>query len=258
MLKDISNINSKSNLKSGDLFSSINDDFDPYEKYKNIQELTLSEKLHLEKKSLGYYFSGHPVLAIENKILKIRSKKINELTAEIKKASLICLINSVRQIKDRSGKPLTFISFDDGSGVMDGIIASDVLETSHSVLKEGEILCLKGNVEVDDYRTNDLGSLMFRMRVKEISSLDSELINKIEEVIIDANRSEAISLNDISDRLLSIDKDFWLNGSCKLNVKVMSNSSEAIIDLGDDFKFNPTLENLFFIEDIFGKNILET
>ena len=258
MLKDISNINSKSNLKSGDLFSSINDDFDPYEKYKNIQELTLSEKLHLEKKSLGYYFSGHPVLAIENKILKIRSKKINELTAETKKASLICLINSVRQIKDRSGKPLTFISFDDGSGVMDGIIASDVLETSHSVLKEGEILCLKGNVEVDDYRTNDLGSLMFRMRVKEISSLDSELINKIEEVIIDANRSEAISLNDISDRLLSIDKDFWLNGSCKLNVKVMSNSSEAIIDLGDDFKFNPTLENLFFIEDIFGKNILET
>ena len=219
--------------------------------------MTLSEKLDLEKKSLGYYLSGHPVLALDNKIRKIKSKKINELNNDIKKASLVALINNVRQIKDRKGKPLTFINFDDGSGTMDGIIPSEILEKCHNILKEGEILVLKGIVEVDDYRTNDLGSLMYRMRVKEIHTIDSELIKKTDEVLIDIEESDAASLEDFSERLNSIDKDLWKEGSCKLNVKVIQNESEAIIDLGDDFKFSPTLENLFFLEDIFGKNIIE-
>ena len=257
MLNDGRQLNGNSNLKSGDLFSEMEESFDPYEKYKNINELTLSEKLELEKKSLGYYLSGHPVLAIENKIKKIRSKTINKLNNDTKKASLVCLINSVRQIKDRSGKPLTFINFDDGTGTMDGIVASDVLENCHNFLKEGEILNLKGTVEVDDYRTNDLGSLMFRMRVKEISLLDTELDKKVSEVLINIVDSQAISLQEFSRLLDTIDKSFWENGNCRLNVKVSSDKSEAIVDIGDNFKFNPTLENLFYLEDIFGKNILE-
>ena len=176
----------------------------------------MSEKLELEKKSLGYYLSGHPVLAIENKIKKIRSKTINKLNNDTKKASLVCLINSVRQIKDRSGKPLTFINFDDGTGTMDGIVASDVLENCHNFLKEGEILNLKGTVEVDDYRTNDLGSLMFRMRVKEISLLDTELDKKVSEVLINIVDSQAISLQEFSRLLDTIDKSFWENGNCRL------------------------------------------
>ena len=257
MLRDGSSDRLNSNLKSGDLFSSLQEDFDPYEKYKNIPKLTLSEKLELEKKSLGYYLSGHPVLALDNKIRKIKSKKINELNNDIKKASLVALINNVRQIKDRKGMPLTFINFDDGSGTMDGIIPSEILENCHNILKEGEILVLKGIVEVDDYRTNDLGSLMYRMRVKEIHTIDSELIKKIDEVLIDIEKSDTASLEDFSERLTSIDKDFWKEGSCNLNVRVIKNGSEATIDIGDDYKFSPTLENLFFLEDIFGKNIIE-
>ena len=257
MLKDGSDRMGQ-NLKSGDLFSSIQEDFDPYEKYKNITKLTLSEKLELEKKSLGYYLSGHPVLALENKIKKIRSNKINELNNDIKKASLVCLVNSVRQIRDRNGKPLTFINIEDGSGIMDGIITSEVLENCHNILKEGEILVLKGNVEIDDYKTNDLGSLMYRMRVREIHTIDSELNKKVDEVLIDIEKSNSASLEYFSEKLNSIDKKFWEDGKCKLNVKIMKDQSEAIINLGDEFKFTPSLEKLFFLEDIFGKNIIET
>tara|TARA_B100001758_G_C18403816_1_gene610687 strand:- start:1757 stop:2827 length:1071 start_codon:yes stop_codon:yes gene_type:complete len=257
MLGENSSNRIESNLKSGDLFSSIEVDFDPYEKYKNTPELTLTEKLELEKKSLGYYLSGHPVLAINNKIKKIRTRSINELSNETKTGSLVCLINSIRQIKDRKGKPLTFINFNDGTGTMDGIVTSETLESCHDILKEGEILSLKGTIEVDDYRTGDLGSLMFRMRVKEINTIDFELNKKVKEIIIDIKNSNAVSITDFSEHLDSIDKDFWLDGSCRLNVRVTSEKSEAIIDIGDKFKFIPSLENLFLLEDIFGKNVIE-
>ena len=257
MLKDGASNSNNTSVQSGDLFSSIEEDFDPYEKYKNTPELTLTEKLEFEKKSLGYYLSGHPVLAIENKVKKIRSKKISELNNETKTATLICLINSVRQIKDRKGKPLTFINFNDGTGTMDGIVSSEVLENCHYILKEGKILSLKGTVEVDDYRTEDLGGLMFRMRVKEILTVDSELDKRIKEITIDINNSKAISLNKFSEYLDTFNKDFWTDGSCRLNVRVTSDKSEAIIDIGDQYKFKPSLENFFILEDVFGKNIIE-
>lgn len=255
MLKDGTNNNS--NLQSGDLFSAVEQDFDPYEKYENIKELTLTEKLELEKKSLGYYLSGHPVLAIENKLRKIRSKKINELSDETKHASLVCLINTVRSTKDRKGKPLTFINFNDGTGTMDGIISSEILENCHDILKEGEILCLKGTVELDNYRTGDLGTLMFRMRVREVFTIDSELNKKVKEIIIDINNSKINSLQKFAESLDIFDKDFWENGSCRLNVRVTSDQSQAIVDIGDEFKFTPTLESFFKLEEVFGKDILE-
>ena len=256
MLKDGS-LQNGNDLKSGDLFAEFDESFDPYEKYKNIQNLTLSEKLELEKKSLGYYLSGHPVIAIENKINKIRTNKISDLTNDIKRSALVCLINSVRQIKDRKGKPLTFINFDDGTGIMDGIVSSEVLENCHSFLKEGSILCLKGSVEVDDYRTNDIGALMFRMRVKEVTTIDSEFIKKINSIEIDLSKSDLLSLDNFGEKLEHIDSKFWSEGSCEINLKVQTNKSEAIIELGNKYKFVPNIENLFYLEDLFGKDSLK-
>ena len=257
MLKDSTKAANGSSIKSGDLFASIDEDFDPYEKYKNLPDLTMSELLSLEKKSLGYYLSGHPVDAIGGKIEKLRSRKIGDITNDIKKASLVCLINSARQIKDRKGNPLTFINFDDGSGVMDGVVASDTLETCHGILKEGSILILKGTIELDDYKSKDLGDAMYRMRVREVHSLDTELERKVREIMINIEKSDVSSLDALSEKLGEIKDDFWEHGSCQLNIKVKTGKSEVIISAGEKFKFPPTLINLTYLEEIFGTNALE-
>ena len=257
MLKGSSNGLSSDIAQSGDLFANIDLEFDPYDKYKKTQDIPLSELLALEKKSLGYYLSGHPVEAIENSIQKIRSKKISDLTQDTKKASLVCLINSVRQIKDKKGKPLTFINFDDGSGVMDGIVAGETLEDCHNILKEGQILVLKGAVEIDDFRSKDLGDAMYRMRVREVHSIDSELHKKIQKIVVDIEKSDLSSLDIFSEKLDEIDSSFWSNGSCQLHIKVLTDQSEAIIDIGDNYRFEPSLENLSFLKELFGSEALE-
>ena len=257
MLKDGSSNSSKQAAMAGDLFSSLNESFDPYEKYKNTIDIGLSELLSLEKKSLGYYLSGHPVNAIEKKINKLRSKTISKLDHDTKKASIVCLVNSVRQIKDKKGKPLTFINFDDGTGVMDGVVPSEVLENCHTILKEGQILIVKGVVEIDDYKSKELGDAMFRMRVKEVHSLDSELSKKVKDVVINLEESELISLDEFSDKLEKVKREFWTTSGCNLFVKVITKDSEAIIGIGEKFRFEPTIENLNFLDDIFGKNALE-
>ena len=60
-----------------------------------------------------------------------------------------------------------------------------------------------------------------------------------------------------SDKLEKISDFFWKEGTCQLQVKVKANASEAIIEAGKKFKFQPTLENLNYLDDIFGSGALK-
>ena len=145
---------------------------------------------------------------------------------DTKKARLVCLINSVRQIKDNRNKPLTFINFDDGTGAMDGIITSDVLENCHSILKESSILVLKGAIEIDDYRSKEFGETMFRMRIKEVNLIEDELSLRINSITLHPeNNSEK--------------------------------ESEAIVELGEEYLLKPSQENLNLLRGIFGSNSIK-
>jgi DNA polymerase-3 subunit alpha len=246
-----------SSANSGDLFSAIDIDFNPYEKYTNTEDLNLVDKLNLEKKSLGYYLSGHPVRAIKENITPLRSHEISSLKIDTKKARLVCLINSVRQIKDNRNKPLTFINFDDGTGAMDGIITSDVLENCHSILKESSILVLKGAIEIDDYRSKEFGETMFRMRLKEVSMIEDELLLRINSIIISADNSSKESLEKLTKNLSSVPKEVWGSGNCSIKLKVFNQESEAIIELGEDYLLKPSQENLNILRGIFGSNSIK-
>ena len=118
-------------------------------------------------------------------------------------------------------------------------------------------MSLKGIIEVDDYKTNDIGALMFRMRVKEVQSIDDELVKKTNEILIDLQKSDILSLENMAEKLELIDSEFWNDGACSINLKVQTDESEAIIKLGKEYNFNPTLENLFYLEDILGKNVIQ-
>ena len=257
MLKDGSKNISKQVGMSGDLFSSLDDSFDPYEKYKNTQDMNLSELLALEKKSLGYYLSGHPVKAIKDNIAPLRSHEISSLEMDTKKARLVCLINSVRQIKDNRNKPLTFINFDDGTGAMDGIITSDVLENCHSILKESSILVLKGAIEIDDYRSKELGDTMFRMRLKEVNLIEDELSSRINSIVINPENNSEESLAKLTNNLSKVPNEVWGSGNCSIKLKVFNKESEAIVELGEEYLLKPSQENLNLLRGIFGRNSIK-
>jgi DNA polymerase-3 subunit alpha len=167
------------------------------------------------------------------------------------------LINSVRQIKDNRNKPLTFINFDDGTGAMDGIITSDVLENCHSILKESSILVLKGAIEIDDYRSKEFGETMFRMRLKEVSMIEDELLLRINSIIISADNSSKESLEKLTKNLSSVPKEVWGSGNCSIKLKVFNQESEAIIELGEDYLLKPSQENLNILRGIFGSNSIK-
>ena len=242
---------------TSDLFASMEETFDPYEKYLNVKDLSKEELLNHERDALGYYFSGHPVIAIEGMINNLRSHKVSEVTDEVSRAKIVGLLNSYRQIRDRSNKQIAFISFDDGTGTMEGTISTDVLERHHLLLKTNSILIFAGAVEIDDYKSKELNRKMYKMKVGSVASLESQMSQGNNSIMIDARNLPNDSIQSHMINLKNLNGDFWKHGNCKIHVKILHEDSEAIIELGDEFKLMPSSENIKILKDMFGDDAIK-
>ena len=240
-------------LFAGDLFSNVEEDFNPYDQYKDVNPLNFSQKLKYEKEALGFYISGHPVEAIKDDIKDLRSHKISDLDANISSATIVGLVNSTRQIKDSKNKPITFLNFDDESGSMDGIILSELYEAKYGIIKEDTILRFYGSIEVDDYRSRETNSTMYRMRVKNINAVESDLVDSKKDLLIICDTANGDSLQEIKLKLNKIDSDFW-GGESKVKLKILKDNAEALISLNDNFMIDLSSENLDNLRSVFGDN----
>ena len=63
-------------------------------------------------------------------------------------------------------------------------------KTAIRFLKKRAILVLKGVIEIDDYRSKEMGISSFRMRVKDIKLVDEELSKKLKTIEIDLSSSK--------------------------------------------------------------------
>ena len=237
-----------------DLFASIEENlnFDPYAKYVNTKELSNEELLNEERDALGFYFSGHPVIAIEKIISNMRSHSIGEINDELKRVRIVGLLNSYRQKKDPLRKQVAFISFDDGTGSMEGVVNTEVLERHHLLLKTNSILIFSGSVELDNYRSKELNRRMYKMKVATISSIESQMTQESRAIIIDARNLSNESIQASMRDLRNLNGDFWQHGNCKVHLKILHQESEAIIELGDEFMLIPSNENIKLLQGLFG------
>jgi len=237
---------------TSDLFASMEETFDPYAKYVNVQELSEEDLLNHERDALGFYFSGHPVIAIEGIVSGLRSHTIGEIADQMNRVKVVGLLNSFRQIRDRSNKQVAFISFDDGTGTMEGIVSTDVLEKNHLLLKTNSILVFAGSVENDDYRSKELNRRMYKMKVGSVTSLEVQMSQGTRIMLIDARDLTNESIQGAMTDLKGLNGSFWQPGNCKVHLKISHEGSEAIIELGNEFQLIPSTDNIKLLKGLFG------
>ena len=98
---------------------------------------------------------------------------------------------------------------------------------------------------------------MFRMRIKEVSLIEDELVSKVKKITIRADNNSDESISKLTNNLMKVPHEVWGNGNCSIQLKVFNNESEAIIELGDEYLLRPTQENLDLLRDLFGQDSIE-
>jgi len=108
------------------------------------------ETLAWEKELLGFYLSSHPLeeykdkLTAFPKIKNISSKDVGKMI------NLAGIITSIKKIVTKSGQPMLFISIEDLSSKIEGIVFPSTLEKHPDLFNEGSILKIKGRVSDKD------------------------------------------------------------------------------------------------------------
>ncbi|MFA6948311.1 MAG: DNA polymerase III subunit alpha [Eubacteriales bacterium] len=127
--------------------------------YPDVPELTLREKLNMEKEAAGQYFSGHILDDYSRDIsarspartADIKASFDEESTAEYKEGDSVKICGSVSKRVNKttkSGDAMAFVTIEDRTGEIECVIFPKVLEKFRALLTYDRAVCVAGEISV--------------------------------------------------------------------------------------------------------------
>jgi DNA polymerase-3 subunit alpha len=163
---------------------------------EDVPEWEESIKLHREKESLGFYFSGHPLeryKGILGKILSVDSSTLGDKT-EREPVVLAGLISDQRVVIDRKGNPMSFVTVEDFHGSYEVIVFSSCYQKQRGRLLQDNIVVVKGKVSMRDRGER-------KIIADEIYTIDEALrfLSRKVHVTLRSDRFGTDELNDFKE-----------------------------------------------------------
>ncbi len=157
---------SRSNIAGQlDMFSMVSDMGTSPESfsYPEVDELSLKERLRLEKESSGIYFSGHMIEDYSKHTEKIDHEKISDILTAFsedsdtdkeysdKQTVTICGIINRRQTKNtKNGDMMAFVTVEDRFGEIEVLVFPKTYDSVSYMLKAEAAVCIVGQISVRD------------------------------------------------------------------------------------------------------------
>ena len=113
----------------------------------DVPELSTAEILALEKQTLGFYLTGHPLESVKEE-LAARATPISKIR-EMETGQEVTaggLVTAVRRINDRRGNPMAFVTIEDLDGTIDITAFKDAFGIYKSVLQPEQVILARGKV----------------------------------------------------------------------------------------------------------------
>ncbi|MBN2185424.1 MAG: DNA polymerase III subunit alpha [Candidatus Krumholzibacteriota bacterium] len=144
----------QSERNKGQTFFGFEDDSSKHavDLLEDVPEWDESEKLHREKESLGFSFSGHPLdqyLGVLGGIVSIDSCTIAK-KKDRSPVVLAGLITESRMILDRRGNQMSFVTIEDFNGTCEAIVFSSLYETKKERLQKDNLVVICGKISSRD------------------------------------------------------------------------------------------------------------
>lgn len=113
---------------------------------------TPKEKLNYEKELLGFYVSGHPLDAYEEKIAELAKHDSSKLEGLEKGAEVaLCgILTGIQRRRNREGKPWASMVIEDRLGSIDGMVFTTQYERIHTMLQEDQAVLIRGMALPED------------------------------------------------------------------------------------------------------------
>ena len=215
----------------------------------DIDEWEENMLLSLEKESLGFYISGHPLDKYEKTIQKyatVNSISIHNIADE-KMIRIAGTIKPLKIHKTKKGDMMAFAAIEDQSGSIEVVVFPNLYAKNHMLLTNEEIVILEARVQKKEN--------IVKLIAENIVPIDHASQEWTHSILIHIN-AQGASLDTLEKIKIIIENH---PGDYTVCLKIKIDDNPAVqVKLSDDY--TSSLDPSFFaqVEDLLGEGAIDT
>ena len=222
-------------------------DPDAPENYPSVQPWNDKVLLQLERETLGFYVTGHPLDRYASELSLYASDTSASIT-QLSHGAEVALAGIVAAIRERpvkSGGRMAFITLEDKMGQLEAVCFTRVFGEYEEIIKSGEPLLFRGRVSIE----GEEAARTHRIRTEEVVILTEVRAEKVGHVLVEVrcDHSEKGDLDLLAGLLRAHP------GDCKTYLRLLfSAAGRATLRLPEEFRIAPTDEFITEANRLFG------
>jgi len=216
----------------------------------DMEEWTEKELLLLEKESLGFYITGHPLDRYEDLLNKFTNTDVASIK-EIQNSQTIrigCTVRDTKVIRTkRKGELMAFITIEDMHGSLEAVVFPSVYASVSNILHEDNPVIIQGEAKKEENSVKIMADTIVSMEDAEATWTASIHINLDSTT---ASKETLVHIKDIIKRH---------PGSCTAYIHLQNPENvEVVIELPDELKLRAGPLLTREINGYLGYNAVET
>ena len=213
-------------------------------------EWTARKRLEMERNSLGFYLTSHPIEHHKSELRAIGVVPIAQTPHHSEKAVMLTgLIQDVRTFQNRKGEMAAFFRLDDGTGFADVSISPSLFSETRSTLGAKGLVLLRGATGTDDR------SGLLALKADGLWTLEGFRAERLAELNI--TLPEALDARSAADELKSLLRHFT-PGATDVIVNYKNADGDSLsIRLGKQWRLRPEPELLDSLVNFVGERAVK-
>jgi DNA polymerase-3 subunit alpha len=218
-----------------DLFSHIQDENE--EVSLEVIPWTTEEQLQGEKESLGMFFSGHPLEAVEAELTQMGVQKFSQVQRAKKdqKFTISGLLVALKTLQTKNGDRMAVLTVDDRFDRFEVTLFPEPYQTYRELLVKDQLIFIHGTCAMDNFSGGS------KIRANAIYSLSGARELFAKKVTVQLNNDQVSA--DFIQRLkecLAIQE----RGNCPVYVQYQRADSQVVLKLDPQWNIVPSTKTL--------------
>lgn len=199
------------------------------------------EKLHQEKISLGYYFSGHPFNTYVHELKRFIRTRLDRLTPQREPQLLAGIIHSIRVQMTRRGR-MCVINLDDGKARVEVVVFSEVFDAHRARLKEDQLLIVEAKIGMRGYGGDEGDELRITAeQLYDLAGIRSRFAKQIRIHCSPSTLNQVSSLKALLTPFSSQAQPSAIarsSSTCPVAIVYRTDCASGELELGNDWRVN--------------------
>ncbi|MHB8769700.1 MAG: DNA polymerase III subunit alpha [Syntrophales bacterium] len=193
----------------------------------DVQEWDQKELLAHEKETIGFYITAHPLSRFSERLGLIVNTDTSNVVSKSDRESVLLagIVSSIREVMTKRKETMAYVTLEDLKGSISVIFFPDVYRSAYDALHGDEPLLVKGSLDIADDTVKLLASEV------TLLAAAAEKSHTAVYFTVDSSRSTSAEEVELLRRRLKL-----YPGKCDGFIRLVNETSETIIYLGDDTK----------------------